>query len=111
MRGLQCHGVKSRAGEPELLMPSGSENLNELVLRLFECSDEHALVLLDTNGRIIGWFRGAEITFGYTAAEVLGKDISMLFTADNLAAGMDRYELEVARTDMEAEDDRWMQRK
>jgi PAS domain S-box-containing protein len=92
-------------------MPQGSKNLDELVQRLFDCSEEHALVILDTAGRIIGWFRGAETTFGYTAEEALGKDVSILFTAENLAAGMDRYEQKVARTDMEAEDDRWMLRK
>src|SRR3954469_19636204 len=92
-------------------MPQGSKNLDELVQRLFDCSEEHALVILDTAGRIIGWFCGAETTFGYTAREALGKDVSILFTAENLAAGMDRYEQKVARTDMEAEDDRWMLRK
>src|SRR3954470_23909382 len=91
-------------------MPQGSKNLDALVQRLFDCSEEHALVILDTAGRIIGWFRGAEITFGFTADEALGKDVSILFTPENLAAGMDRYERNVARTDMEAEDDRWMLR-
>jgi PAS domain S-box-containing protein len=92
-------------------MSQGTGNIDELLRLLFDCSKEHALILLDPSGQIIGWFRGAEITFGYTADEVLGKDVSMLFTADNLAAGMDRYEQEVAKTGMEAEDDRWMLRK
>jgi PAS domain S-box-containing protein len=86
-------------------------NANELLKRLFDCSKEHALVLLDPKGQIIAWFHGAEKTFGYTADEVLGKNVAMLFTPDNLAAGMDRYEQEIAKTGMEAEDDRWMLRK
>jgi hypothetical protein len=47
-------------------------NANELLKRLFDCSKEHALVLLDPMGQIIAWFHGAEKTFGYTAVEVLG---------------------------------------
>ena len=42
---------------------------------------------------------------------MLGKNVSMLFTPENLAAGMDVYEQNVAKTGMEAEDDRWMLRK
>jgi PAS domain S-box-containing protein len=83
----------------------------ELLRMLFDCSKENALLLLDTTGVIIGWFGGAEQTFGYKAEEVLGKSVSMLFTPENLAAGMDHYEQAVAKADMEAEDDRWMLRK
>jgi two-component system CheB/CheR fusion protein len=86
-------------------------NADELLGLLFDCSKEHALILVDPAGKIIGWFRGAETTFGYTAEEVLGKNVSMLFTPENLAAGMDVYEQNVAKTGMEAEDDRWMLRK
>ncbi len=86
-------------------------NADELLRLLFDCSKEHALILVDPAGKIIGWFRGAETTFGYTADEVLGKNVSMLFTPENLAAGMDHYEQKVAKTGMEAEDDRWMLRK
>jgi PAS domain S-box-containing protein len=78
---------------------------------LFDQTVEHALMLLDVEGRITAWFAGAEQTFGYRADEVLGQSFSMLFSPEGRAAGMDRYELAVAESGVEAEDDRWMMRK
>jgi len=88
-----------------------SPNAEEL-LRLFcEHTSEHALVLLDTTGKIVGWLPGAQNMFGYLPHEILGQPVSKLFTPENVEAGMVEYEQEVARTDAEAEDDRWMLRK
>lgn len=84
---------------------------DELLKLLFERANEHALVLLDTAGRIVGWFPGAEDLFGYLPNEVIGEPVSMLFTPENIEAGMVEYERDVAKTDIEAEDDRWMLRK
>src|SRR5215212_5244544 len=84
---------------------------DELLKLLCERMREHALVLLDTEGRIIGWYPGAENLFGYLPNEVLGQPVSILFTPENIEAGMVQYEQDVARTDIEAEDDRWMLRK
>lgn len=39
-----------------------------------------AIVLTDADGNIISWNRGAETTFGYPAAAIVGKPISTLFT-------------------------------
>jgi PAS domain S-box-containing protein len=33
---------------------------------------EHAIALMDSQGRIVGWFAGAEAMFGYTAQEMTG---------------------------------------
>jgi PAS domain S-box-containing protein len=88
--------------------PPGADELLKL---LFEQTREQAVMLLDPAGRIIGWYGGAEHAFGYLPHEVLGQPVSILFTPENLAAGMDEYEQAVARTDIEAEDDRWMLRK
>jgi two-component system CheB/CheR fusion protein len=84
---------------------------DELLRLLVEQLCENALILLDAEGRIAGWFPGSQKTFGYSLDEVLGKPVSILFTPENIEAGMVEYEQEVARTDAEAEDDRWMLRK
>src|SRR3954463_15864524 len=82
-----------------------------LLRLLCERTTEHAFVLLDTTGRIVGWLPGAQNLFGYLPNEILGQPVSKLFTPENVKAGMVEYEQEVARTDVEAEDDRWMLRK
>lgn len=86
-------------------------NNDEQIRLLFEQSKEHSLIILDPGARITYWSTGAAQTFGYAANEVLGQNVSMLFTPENLAAGMHLYEQELAQTGMEAEDDRWMLRK
>jgi two-component system CheB/CheR fusion protein len=86
-------------------------NAEELLKLFFERMREHAIVLIDTGGRIVGWLAGAERLFGYLPNEILGQHVSILFTPENRAAGMVEYEQDVARTDNEAEDDRWMLRK
>lgn len=88
-----------------------SVNADELLKLLCERMREHAIVLLDVDGRIVGWFPGAENLFGYLPSEVIGQPVSTLFTPENIEAGMVEYEQDVARTDIEAEDDRWMLRK
>ena len=88
-----------------------SVNAEELLKLLFERMREHALVLINTEGRIVGWLAAAEKMFGYLPNEIIGQHMSILYTPENRAAGMVEYELDVARTDNEAEDDRWMLRK
>lgn len=86
-------------------------NADQLLGLLVDHMREHALMLLDLEGRIVGWYSGAERLFGYLPHEVIGKPVSILFTPENVAAGMVEYEQAVAQTDIEAEDDRWMLRK
>jgi PAS domain S-box-containing protein len=72
---------------------------------------EHAIIVLDTKGIIVGWYCGAELVFGYTAAEAIGKPSSILFVSEDVQKGMPSYEMAVAAHDRDAEDDRWMLRK
>ncbi|WP_290597749.1 MULTISPECIES: PAS domain S-box protein [unclassified Archaeoglobus] len=41
-----------------------------------------AIVILDIDSRIVAWNRGAEIMFGYTAEEAIGKPIAFLLPED-----------------------------
>jgi PAS domain S-box-containing protein len=73
--------------------------------------EEHAVILLDPHGRIVAWLSGAERIFGYSAAEVVGKPVSMLFAPEDIEKGMPEFERKTATQDGHAEDDRWMARK
>ncbi len=72
---------------------------------------DHALIFLDPRGLIVGWAAGAENVFGYSAAEVEGKPLSVLFTPEDVEHKSDEYELKVAADYGKCEDDRWMLRK
>ncbi|RYF39662.1 MAG: PAS domain-containing sensor histidine kinase [Comamonadaceae bacterium] len=70
-----------------------------------------AVIVLDPQGIIRGWPKSAQELLGYTEQEALGQPIACIFTPGDLQRKIDRYELEVARQDGYAEDDRWHLRK
>lgn len=83
----------------------------ERLIRLFaEQSFEHAILLLDLEGRITWWSPGAERIFGIPLKDAIGRHSSIVFTPEEVAAGMAELEIEVARRETSAEDDRWLQR-
>lgn len=72
---------------------------------------EFAVILLDRDRRIVGWLSGAERIFGYSAEEVRGKPVDMLFCPEDVQAHVPAFEQNMATQDGRAEDDRWMLRK
>ncbi len=89
----------------------GSPAPEELLRLLLDQGRDHALLLLDPAGRVVGWLAGAEHVFGYTAEEAVGQPADILFTPEDRERGLSGHELEVARQDGRAEDDRWQVRK
>ena len=57
---------------------------------------EYALLLLDPDGRILSWNRGAELIKGYGADEIVGRHFSCLYPPEDIAAGVPQRELEIA---------------
>ena len=83
----------------------------DLASRILEEIDDVAIVVLDREGTIVRWFRGAEVLFGYSADEMVGGPLDRLFTADDTAHGVPFHEIEVAAASGRAADDRWEVRK
>ena len=78
---------------------------------LVENIRDHAVFMLDPEGRVATWNPGAERVFGYADQEVLGQNGSMLFTPEDRAAGEHAKELATALSEGRASDDRWQMRK
>jgi diguanylate cyclase (GGDEF)-like protein/PAS domain S-box-containing protein len=55
--------------------------------RLIESLTDYAIIDLSLDGRIASWNAGAKLAFGYDAQEVLGRNYSLLFLADDVARG------------------------
>jgi PAS domain S-box-containing protein len=83
----------------------------ERAKRIVESVKDHAIFTLDAKGAIVDWTAGAEAVFGWTADEIVGKSFELTFTAEDRAAGVPQKELETARTEGCANDERWHLRK
>jgi PAS domain S-box-containing protein len=72
---------------------------------------EYAIITQDTEGRIETWNPGAELMFGYTADEAMGRSIEIIFTPEDRACGAHLEEMRRAREEGRAPDERWHVRK
>lgn len=72
---------------------------------------EHAVILLDAKGTIVGWLSGSERVFGYSAQEMVGQPMTVLFTPEDIEKGIPDYEMASATQKGSGDDDRWMLRK
>jgi PAS domain S-box-containing protein len=68
---------------------------------------DYAIFMTDPAGLVTNWNCGAEHILGYTETEVLGKNASRFFTAEDRAKDVPQKELTTAAAEGRAEDERW----
>ena len=78
---------------------------------LVEGVTDYAIYLLRPDGEISSWNPGVERIKGYSAAEVLGRNFSMFFTAEDRADEKPARALETARATGRFHDEGWRLRK
>jgi PAS domain S-box-containing protein len=78
---------------------------------LVEGVTDYAIYMLDPAGKVVSWNKGAERLKGYTAEEILGKDVSVFFLPVDVAAGKPAAELARAAADGRTEQESWRVRK
>ena len=59
---------------------------------------DYAIFMLDPNGNIVSWNRGAERIKGYKAEEIIGRHFSCFYPAEDVQSGKPARELEIATT-------------
>jgi len=85
---------------------------NEERFRLFvEAVGDYAIFVLDAEGNICSWNKGAERLKGYAASEILGKHFSTFYPQEDVESGKPQWELEVATKEGRIEDEGWRIRK
>lgn len=72
---------------------------------------DYAIFILDPQGIILSWSKGAERLLGYREDEIVGRPIDVTFTPEDLKLGMPRRELDEALATGRGDDDRWHVRK
>jgi two-component system, chemotaxis family, CheB/CheR fusion protein len=95
---------RKRAGQA---LRESEENLKLLI----ECATDYAIFTLDLDGKINSWNAGAERTFGFTEAEIIGQPSSILFTPEDRERSEPENEMQTALLTGRAADERWHIRK
>jgi PAS domain S-box-containing protein len=72
---------------------------------------EHAIYMLDPNGRITSWNAGAANISGYAEAEILGEHFSRFFTLEDRERNLPEHVLTQARAQGRFETEGWRVRK
>ncbi|PSQ94867.1 MAG: chemotaxis protein, partial [Proteobacteria bacterium SW_6_67_9] len=74
---------------------------------LMEGVEEYAIFLIDLEGRISTWNAGAEAIFGHAEDEIVGRPAAVIFTEEDRGGDAPRQEMETARREGQAADERW----
>ena len=83
----------------------------EMLRLLVESVSDYAIFLLDTEGRIATWNKGAKRIKGYEPGEIIGRHFSTFYSDEDKAAGKPQQKLEIAIRDGSVEDEGWRIRK
>ncbi len=78
---------------------------------LIDSVSDYAIYRLDRDGNVQSWNSGAERIKGYNAEEIIGKNFSTFYTAEDLANGRPQFALKSARKDGRFESEGWRVRK
>ena len=78
---------------------------------VMESATDFAIISMARDGTITDWNAGAELVFGWTAEEAVGRPASLIFTPEDIEAGVPGLELERALDEDSARDERWHIRK
>ena len=77
---------------------------------ILESALDYAIIAFDRHDRIVEWNAGAAEIMGWTEAEMLGCDGTMIFTPEDRAAGVPMLEMQRADRDGRALNERWHMR-
>ena len=72
---------------------------------------DYAIFLLDREGRIVSWNRGAELLKGYAPSEIIGQHFSVFYPAEATERRWPQRDLKIAQESGRLEDEGWRVRK
>ena len=78
---------------------------------LIDALKDYAVITLDPEGRIRTWNAASERILGFPAQDVLGQSANIFYAQEDRDSGVFDDELETARREGSASDDRWLWRK
>jgi PAS domain S-box-containing protein len=91
--------------------PEASLNLDEYLRLFVDSVRDYAIIMLDPQGKITSWNRGAEQVKGYQAAEIIGKHVSCFYPEEDVRSRKPQHELDTAVREGTFQDEGWRVRK
>jgi PAS domain S-box-containing protein len=104
-RQLRLQIVEREAAEKSL------RESEERFRLLVEGAKDYALFMLDPDGYVASWNRGAERLKGYAADEIIGKHFSQFYLAEAVRKGVPAEALRIARSTGQYQGEGWRVRK
>jgi PAS domain S-box-containing protein len=108
--------VRDASGRPLYLFlqvqdVTGQRERREVLRLLVDAVQDYAIFMLDTEGRVASWNRGAERSKGWTAAEIVGQHFRVFYPPEKQAERHPEHELEIALREGRYEEEGWRIRK
>jgi PAS domain S-box-containing protein len=72
---------------------------DESVHQMMDSRGDYAIFMLDSRGCVASWNKGAHHIKGYSREEILGKDFSVFYSAEDRASGKPERDLAIAARD------------
>jgi PAS domain S-box-containing protein len=85
--------------------------IESIYQKMIEEIDDYAIFLLDVNGMIVNWNKGAEIIKGYKKEEIIGRDFRLFYTKEDQLNKLPDEILKEAIEKGKASHDGWRVRK
>lgn len=100
--------IKMIRDRTELRRSQGARRvLDERLKLVLQSALDYAIFTTDGSGRITSWSPGACQVMGYRESDIVGQPGAILFTPEDRAARAPERELEIARSEGRAENQRW----
>ena len=104
-------GTQSFCGVPSMISERSRQVSEQLFHLLVESVRDYSIYVIDVEGLIATWNKGAKAIKGYEAEEIIGKPYAIIFTPEDQASGRPaRLLAEVTQTGS-ARDEGWRMRK
>ena len=87
------------------------QGIDDAFHSIVEQAQDYAIFLLDRDGHVLSWNRGAQRIKGYEAREIIGRHFSTFYPQEAVDRRWPQYELDAAARDGRFEDEGWRVRK
>lgn len=110
----QAESLEDKVRERTRLLEQKNEELKlseERYYKMTEEVEDYAIILLDKDGTILNWNKGAQKIKGYTEVEIVGKNFEIFYLEEDRRTGLPKSIIGQARENGRAMHEGWRKRK